>query len=108
MSGLLEIARAASVGIRVDLDAIPIPEESRILCAEFGLDPLGTIASGAILMVAGAQDAGRLAERLGSAGYPTTPIGEIMEADSGLAALRSGQQVSWPLFAVDEITKIFA
>ena len=34
----------------VDLDAIPMLPRGAALCREFGLDPLGTIASGAILM----------------------------------------------------------
>ena len=46
MTGLLEMARAAGSGITVNLDAIPVPEESARLCREFGLDPLGTIAIG--------------------------------------------------------------
>ena len=73
MTGLLEMARAAGSGIAVDLDAIPVPEESAWLCREFGLDPLGTIASGAILAAVAAADAVRLAEMLCSAGYPTVP-----------------------------------
>lgn len=108
MTGLLEIARAAGVGLRIDLDAISIPAESAILCREFGLDPLGTIASGAILMSAAPQDAEGLIKRLATAGYPTVHIGQVMPAQDGLVALRRGEPVMWPLFATDEITKIFA
>ena len=107
MTGLLEIARAAGVGVTVELDAIPVPPESAILCREFGLDPLGTIASGAILLTAAAADAERLIERLSAAGYPTARIGQITPAQDGLVALRRGEPVPWPTFVSDEVTKLF-
>jgi hydrogenase maturation factor len=108
MTGLLEMARAAGSGITVNLDAIPVPEESARLCQEFGLDPLGTIASGAILAAVAAADAARFAETLSAAGYPTTRIGQITAADAELVALRAGESVPWPTFATDEITKLFS
>lgn len=107
MTGLLEVARAAGTGLAVDLDAIPIPAESAVLCREFGLDPLGTIASGAIILTAAAGDAARLAGTLTAAGYPTVQIGKITPAAEGLVALRDGRPTRWPIFAADEITKLF-
>lgn len=108
MTGLLEIARVAEVGLTIDLDAIPIPPESAILCREFGLDPLGTIASGAILMTAAQADAGHLCRMLAAAGYPTARIGSVMPASEGLVARRGGRPVPWPVFAADEVTKLFS
>jgi hydrogenase maturation factor len=107
LTGLLEIARAAQVGLAISLDAIPILPEGATLCREFGLDPLGTIASGSILITAAEPDAGRLVETLGAAGYPTAIIGRATPEDAGLVALRDGQPVPWPVFVADEITKIF-
>jgi hydrogenase maturation factor len=107
-TGLLEIARAAGVGLRVDLDAIPVPPESAALCHEFGLDPLGTIASGSILLTAPPRDAERLVEILTVAGYPTVAIGRVTERGSALVALRQDRPVAWPEFVADEITKIFS
>ena len=107
MTGLLEMARAAGAGMTVDLDAISVPEISALLCREFGLDPLGTIASGAILLAAPEPDAAKLAQVLPAAGYPTAAIGRVMPLESGLVARLGGEQVAWPVFAADEITKIF-
>ena len=58
--GLAGDGRGAGVGLEIDLDAIPIAPEGATLCREFGLDPLGTIASGAILMAVAERDAARL------------------------------------------------
>jgi hydrogenase maturation factor len=107
MTGLVEIARAAGVGLSVELDAIPVPELSARLCAEFGLDPLGTIASGAILIAAAPDAAQGLVTLLGVAGYPTVRIGRVEPAESGLSATRNGRPAPWPHFATDEVTRLF-
>jgi hydrogenase expression/formation protein HypE len=107
-TGLLEIARAAGTGLEANLDAILLLSEGVALCQEFGLDPLGTIASGAILLAAGEGDIERLRGVLQRAGYPASVIGRITPADHGLVAWRNGERVPWPAFATDEITKIFA
>jgi hydrogenase maturation factor len=107
-TGLLEIARAAGVGLHVDLDKIPVLPEGRILCREFGLDPLGTIASGSILLTAPEGAADRLIDALTEAGYPSVIIGRVTLPSGGLVATRGGEAVPWPQFAVDEITRVFA
>ena len=49
-TGLWELAQAAHVGLCIDGDAIPILPECRTLCKALGLDPLGLIASGALVL----------------------------------------------------------
>jgi hydrogenase expression/formation protein HypE len=107
MTGLLEMGRGAGVGLRIDLDKIPILPEGAALCREFGLDPLGTIASGAILMAVAERDEVRLCETLTAQGYPTTMIGRVTGDEDGLVALQNRQPVPWPLFETDEITRLF-
>jgi hydrogenase maturation factor len=108
ITGLVEIARGAKAGLEVDLDAIPLLPEGEALCREFGLDPLGILASGAVLAVTAPQDAGTLCAVLADAGYPTQVIGRITPPETGLVALRNGRPVAWPLFPADEITRLFA
>jgi hydrogenase maturation factor len=108
LTGLLEMARAAQVGLTVDLDAIPLLSEGAVLCREFGLDPLGTIASGSILLAAPEDAVAALATALDAAGYPTTRIGRATAANCGLVARRGGEPVPWPTYPADEITKLFA
>src|SRR5438034_9233722 len=47
-TALHELADAAGVGLRIDRDRIMVLPEGKLLCEAFGLDPLGTIASGAL------------------------------------------------------------
>ena len=108
MTGLLEMGRGAGVGLRIDLDAVPILPEGEVLCREYGLDPLGTIASGAILMAVSRPAATDLCAMLAQAGYLTSIIGAVTPPEEGLRALRRGAPVPWPTFPTDEITKLFA
>jgi len=55
-AALHELARAANVGLEVDLELIPLPTEAKLLCDHFGLDILSIISSGALL-ACGAEDA---------------------------------------------------
>ena len=106
-TGLVELAHAAGTGLSVDFAAIQVPEESAVLCREFGLDPLGTLASGAILLAAPERAVPSLMRVLSHAGYPTAAIGQIMPPGCGLVARRGSQVVPWPAFAVDEIARVF-
>src|SRR5437016_1798147 len=62
-TALVELADAAGVGLRIDRDRIMVLPEGRTLCEAFGLDPLGTIASGALLMTLSPADASLLRQR---------------------------------------------
>jgi hydrogenase expression/formation protein HypE len=106
-TGLTEIARAAGVGLQIALDRIPIAPEGARLCAEFGLDPLGTIASGAILLTLPANQAEALRATLAKAGYPSSVIGSVMPSGYGCQATRNENPAPWPTFSVDEITRVF-
>lgn len=107
-SGLRELATAAGVGLRVNLDAIPVPPLAQRLCAEFALDPLGTIASGALLATARPADVTALQACWAALGWPSAVIGQISCHTKTLVAYRAQVEVDFPYFHVDEITKLWA
>ncbi|MCO5175399.1 MAG: AIR synthase-related protein [Thermomicrobiales bacterium] len=106
-TALGELAAAASLGIEVDGDAIPIRDETRAICSALGIDPLGLIASGALLAVVDGADADRGIAALNSAGIPAGIIGHII-ADGSCSMVRDGRRQPLPVFAVDEIARFFA
>lgn len=108
ITGLAEMALGAGAGLEIALDAIPVLPEGAILCGEFGLDPLGMLASGAMLVAAAPEDAPALRDTLEGAGYAVQAIGNITPPEAGLVALRGGKPVPWPEFTADEITRLFA
>jgi hydrogenase maturation factor len=106
-TGLLEMALAADAGLAIDLDAIPVPDLARRLCAAFDLDPLGVIASGALLATAAEPQVLALLHLWRRAGWQAAVIGRVTPRAAGLTARRAGQPGPFPQFAVDEITKLW-
>ncbi len=106
-TGLYELAHAASVGLKVYGEEISVLPESRRLLAEFGLDPLGTIASGALLLTCPPQEARRLLEEYKGEGIMASIIGEVRPFEEGLRLVREGREVPLPFFPRDEIARLF-
>jgi len=80
LSGALwELADAASCSLVVDLTAVPIPPLSARICDAFGLDPLATIASGALLLAAQPIDAAAIQAALVGEGIQCAIIGRVAE-----------------------------
>jgi hydrogenase maturation factor len=106
-TGLLELAQAAEVGLIVDRSAIPIFPETAVLCEALGLDPLGLIASGALLLAVAPADADRIRAALEAEGIRTACIGRVVEPERGIV-LRSGDiEGPLPSFERDEIARLF-
>jgi len=108
ISGLHEIASAAGVGMAVRLDQIPIPPLAARLCAAFGLDPLGTIASGALLATVPEEHLQTVRSLWAAHQWPSAVIGRVTEHDQGVVAIDNDERHSLRHFAVDEITKLWA
>jgi hydrogenase maturation factor len=106
-TGLYEIARAADVGLIIDEDRIPVLEECRILCEHYGIDPLGLIASGALLITVRREDTDRVIEALETGGISASRIGEVVSREHGIRLRRGGRVVDLPLFERDEIVRVF-
>ncbi len=106
-TGLMEMAVAAGTGLTIDLDAIPIAAPGRELCAVYGLDPLGVIASGALLATCAPAHVETILAAWRSCGRPGAVIGRVTEVGAELVALRNGKPVPFPIFPVDEMTKLW-
>jgi hydrogenase expression/formation protein HypE len=105
-NALHEVATAAGVGLAVDEDRIPILEECRILCRHYGLDPLGLIASGCLLIMVEPDDSEAVIRSLAAAGIPAANIGTIVHRDRGVKIRSGGRVRDLPRFDRDEIVKV--
>lgn len=106
-TGLYEVARAADMGLIVEEECIPVYPECQTLCMHYGLDPLGLIASGSLLIAVNPRDTDKVVEALNSNGVRATKIGKIMPKEHGLKIKRGKEVSELPVFDRDEITKIF-
>jgi len=103
---LRELSTACGHRLRVDLDAIPILPQTSRLCAALGLDPLGLIGSGSLLVCCSAEGCAPLTEKLAQEGIPASPVGELGLPGEGIDAHRSGSPAELPPGEVEELTRL--
>jgi hydrogenase maturation factor len=92
----------------VEATAITVLPETEALCQQFGLNPLGAISSGALLLTLPAEVALDLIREYDKAGIQARVIGEIVPLEVGLQLQEAeGDVRPLPEFVVDEITKLY-
>ncbi|BBO85315.1 hypothetical protein DSCO28_58810 [Desulfosarcina ovata subsp. sediminis] len=107
-TALAELSQAGGRGIRVRRDAIPVYPQTRKMGAILGIDPLGLIGSGSLLISCRAEVAATLVADLREHGIAVTDIGEVTDSGPGIDAVENEVSVPWPCFDADEITRLFA
>ncbi len=107
--GLWELAEASQVTIQVDATALPILPEGQTLCQAFGLDPLGTIASGALLICVAQEEVDAVLAALQKVRLTACPIGVVTDKGQPSVLLRHQDSALHPMptFIKDEVTKLF-
>ena len=109
--GLYELAKASKVGLEIEEDKIPVFPESLKLCNEFNLNPLGVIASGALIIITANEAAGKIRKLLKDNRIPVSVIGKVVSG-AGVKLVKKGKRGMrrkmsvCPYFPQDEITKI--
>lgn len=106
-TGLHEMAQASGVGLEIREDSLPYLPETLALCRHFGLEPLGMIASGTLLIAADPQYSSKIIEGLSQAGIEAYVIGRVQPAEYGLRLIGPEGERPLPTFARDEITRLF-
>ena len=104
-TGLMEVATAAGVGLTIDEAALPITPECREICGALGLDPLGLIASGALLATTAPQEAPRLIDALAQEGIPAYEIGRVTPTQGELTLRSASGERELPVFQRDELAR---
>jgi hydrogenase maturation factor len=101
--GLKELSLATGLGIEVG--DVPVFDETRRICERFGLNPLGLIASGSLLIVVPARRARAAASAIHRLGIECAPIGRL--GGKQVVFVRRGARRRPPEIAADEMTKLF-
>ena len=107
-TGLWELAQASGVGLHLSADQFSVLPEGALLCQTFGLDPLGTIASGSLLLTLAPADATAVLHACARDGIDCAFVGQVIPKGEGVLLVESGRSRPMPLFPQDEITRIFA
>lgn len=104
-AALAELAAASGRGLEVDLDRIPVLEETARLCSYFAIDPLGLISSGMLLATIAPEQWPSLETAWLSRGVVGRCIGRVTSG-RGVRARRSGKPVHWHWSERDELARL--
>ncbi|RKX78356.1 MAG: hypothetical protein DRP87_06550 [Spirochaetes bacterium] len=114
-TAILELALASRHQVDIELDKIPVYQETEKVCRLLSLDPLGLIGSGALLICCRAETTCSLKEKItshgievniiGEVGKPSKP-GEVIE-EKPVKATLNGNPVDFPDFITDELTRLY-
>lgn len=105
-TALWEMATAAGVGIELHRRAVPICHHTAILCRHFGLDPLGLLASGSLLVALSEADAQTAIRACHDRGIACVRIGRATHPSAGVVSVSDGVASPLPRFDQDELTRI--
>ena len=107
LSGLYELAQAGGVGLQIWRGRIPVLPETQALATALGFDPLGLIASGALLVVVSRRSVEATLRALRRNRILTALIGEVRGSEEGMQLEESDGRTS-PLHvpARDEIARL--
>ena len=78
MGGLFEIAQASRVGMEVDEARFVYPEEVRMVCEAFAIDPVRAIAEGSLLLTVRPGKSAAVLARLKRKRIPASVIGRVV------------------------------
>jgi len=104
-TGLQEVALAAGIGLRIDREAIPVLPECAAMCHALGLDPLGLIASGALLLTCAPEAADHVLAAWTAAGIDGNLIGHATPPEDGCRLISRAGEIPLPRFPRDEVAR---
>ncbi|HEV8574627.1 MAG TPA: AIR synthase family protein [Dehalococcoidia bacterium] len=104
-TALYEMAQGSDVGILIDRHAITILPATAAICSATGLDPLGLLASGALLIAVGEDDSESLISALAGNGIPASCIGTLATPDAGVIMSDKSGRSPVPHFDTDEVAR---
>ncbi len=105
-TGLWEMAYASGIGMKIEKKKIPILEETEAVCKLYGLDPLGLLASGALLLIIDRGKVRELCQIYGKEGIECSVIGEVVSREKGVKIVEGKEELSFSQSNQDELSKV--
>lgn len=106
-TALWELAHASGNGIVLDPSRIRVFPETQRFCKALRMDPMGVIASGALLVSASPDETPTMVEALTSAGVHASVIGRVVEGPATVQVRTADGLLPLPNFARDEVARVF-
>jgi len=105
-TGLWEMAYASGVGMKIEKKKIPILKETEAVCKLYGLDPLGLLASGALLLIIDRGKVRELCQIYEKEGIECSVIGEVVSREKGVRIVEGKEELSLSQSNQDELNKV--
>jgi hydrogenase expression/formation protein HypE len=105
-TGLYEISTASGKGLTIEEDAIIVRDETRRICDFFGLDPLGLMGSGALLLTLPPRRVDAYLDAVKEEGVEASVIGQMTKKSAGMKIIDSGRTRRLRFSQRDEILKV--
>ena len=93
------------MGLAVEEGSIPLLPECAQICQALGLNPLGLLASGALLITLPPEEVPRLFSALEMEGIEAFEIGRITGPEEGVHIIRGHELAPLPRFERDELAR---
>jgi hydrogenase expression/formation protein HypE len=107
MAAVWELAEACGHTLVIDPLKVIVPDICAKVCKVFDLDPMATIASGALLLTCPAADAAQIEISLQSDGIACATIGQVEPGNAVVWQLTRAGRVLLPRPDRDQIGKVF-
>ena len=105
-TGLWEMAYASGVGMKIERKKIPILKETEAVCKLYGLDPLGLLASGALLLIVDREKVRELCQIYEKEGIECSVIGEVVSRKQGVEIVGEQEELNLSQSNQDELNKV--
>ncbi len=107
-TALYELAEASGLGISIEEERITVLPETQAICSAASLEPLGLLASGALLIAVAEEDCGTALEALAEAGIKARRIGAMASKGAGVIIGSHAGTETVPRFPRDEVARFLA
>ncbi|MEC9238270.1 MAG: AIR synthase-related protein, partial [Chloroflexota bacterium] len=108
ITGLREVAAASGLGLAIEEGSVPVLPTTETICRALGLDPLGLLASGAMIITLSPAEVPSLIAELDKKGIDGWEIGMMMAPEEGLVYIGREGEVELPQFSRDELARYFS
>jgi len=108
VTGLREVAAASGLGVAIEEGSVPVLPTTAEVCEALGLNPLGLLASGALIITLPPEDVPSLLSSLEKKGVDAWEIGVMMAAEEGFVSIGREGEVELATFARDELARYFS
>jgi hydrogenase expression/formation protein HypE len=105
--GLYEIAQAANLGVRVEMESIVVEDCVLEICRYFGIEPYASISEGTLIISCREYKARDILKALHRKGIKASIVGELTEPGQGMVLARNGREEKLKHPIVDPFWRAF-